>query len=289
LGRRSVGRRTETAASAPSASSTPAPSTAPPRGALAQIDAIEPAGAARIDGIGRPDWLILSAGSAWVAGDGDGVGRLDGRAAKLAGSIAVPGEVCLAMDVGFESIWVGSCGTPSVTRIDPETAQVVATVRVPVDDLLEESSVAAGEQDVWVLSRSSGKLVKIDPKVNKVAATFAQPAGAGAIRAAFGALWVTVPDRNTLLRLDPTTGATVAEVTVGGGPRFLAVGEGGVWVLNQADGSVTRVDPATNTVVATVVVSGMAVTAAISRPEAARSGRGSATRSWRRSTLRPTR
>jgi YVTN family beta-propeller protein len=110
-----------------------------------------------------------------------------------------------------------------------------------------------------VLSAGTGTLTRIDPRTNAVAGGFPQPAGAGAIRAAFGALWVSVPGEGSLLRLDPATGRTVAKVPVGVQPRFLAVGEKSVWVLNQGDGSVTRVDPATNAVTATIRVDSVGI------------------------------
>jgi virginiamycin B lyase len=226
---------------------------------LPSVTDLGDAGARRAEDVGTPDWLVVAEGSAWAAGVGDGVGRFDGATGKLLGSVAVPGEVCLAMDVGFDSIWVGSCGEPQISRIDPRTAKVVATIELAVDDLAVESSLAAGEGGVWALSSGSdAKLLKIDPQTNKVAATYPAPAGSAAIRAAFGALWVTNDD-GTLLRLDPEDGSVITKIRVGTGPRFLAVGEGGVWVLNQADGSVSHVDPETNKVVATISVDGSAV------------------------------
>ncbi len=71
---------------------------------------IEAAGATRIADLGQPDWLAIAGGSTWAAGVGDGVGRLDPVTGALRDSVAVPGAVCLAMDVGFGSLWVGSCG-----------------------------------------------------------------------------------------------------------------------------------------------------------------------------------
>ena len=55
-----------------------------------------------------------------------------------------------------------------MTRINPKTGKIVASIPLKVTDLSEESSVAAGEGAVWVLSsQSEGKLLKIDPKTNR--------------------------------------------------------------------------------------------------------------------------
>jgi len=232
-----------TAAAASTAAALPAPPTATD---------IEGAGAKVVPDLGQPDWLAIAGGATWAAGVGDGVGRLDPTTGALTDSVAVPGAVCLAMDVGFDALWVGSCGSePAILRIDPVKGEVVATIPIAASDLSPESSIAAGEGAVWVQT-ADADLVKIDPATNKVVATTPAPAGTVALRTGFGALWATNVTKGTLQRLDPATATVQAEIPVGDGPRFLAIGEDAVWVLNQADGSVTRVDPATNTAAATI-------------------------------------
>ncbi len=219
------------------------------------MNSIEAAGATRIGDLGQPDWLQVAGGSTWAAGVGDGVGRLDGKTGKSLGSVAVPGVVCLGMDVGFESLWVPSCGVPTLTRIDPKSGRILASIPLAVEDLREESSIGAGEGGVWVLSGGGDpKLLKIDPKTNALATTFAQPPGSAALRAAYGALWITNSAAGTLMKVDPATGAVSKEIPVGAIPRFLAVGEDAVWVMNQQDATVSRIDPKTAAVVATISV-----------------------------------
>ena len=75
-----------------------------PTAALPAVQPIESTGAVAIGDLGQPDWLVVAGGSAWAAGVGTGVGRLDGKTGKLLGSVAVPGDVCLAMDVGFDAV-----------------------------------------------------------------------------------------------------------------------------------------------------------------------------------------
>jgi YVTN family beta-propeller protein len=242
--------------SAPTATSGPA-TTAPTTTAAAlpappAATDIEAAGAKVVADLGEPDWLAIAGGATWAAGVGDGVGRLDPATGALTKSVAVPGAVCLAMDVGFDALWVGSCGSdPAILRIDPVQGKVVATIPIDASDLSPESSIAAGEGAVWVQT-ADADLVKIDPATNKVVSTTPAAPGIVALRAGLGALWATNVTDGTLQRLDPATAAVQAEIPVGDGPRFLAVGEDAVWVLNQGDGTVTRVDPATNTAAATI-------------------------------------
>jgi len=220
---------------------------------------IEAAGASRIGDLGEPDWLAIAGGSTWAAGVGDGIGRLDPKTGALHGSVAVPGAVCLAMDVGFGSLWAGSCGAqPSILRIDPRKGKVIAAIPIEASDLSPESSIAAGEGAVWVQT-ADADLVKIDPATNAVVTKVKAADGIVALRAGLGALWATDVTNNTLQRLDPADASVQAEIPVGDGPRFLAIGEGAVWVLNQADGTVTRVDPTTNSATATIPVDAGAI------------------------------
>ena len=215
--------------------------------------AIEDAGAVRFDVAGEPDWLTLAGGSVFAYTTG--VGRFDATTGELLGTTDVGGQsICLAMDAGFGSVWVGLCGTPSLVRIDPATGDVQATIPLPVTDLHEESSVAAGEGGVFLVAKSENQIVKVDPSTNDVAAVFDVPPGATAARAGFGSLWVSSHANDVVSRLDPATGELLATIDVGDGPRFLAIGADGVWVMNQAGGSLSKIDPTTDTVVATVQV-----------------------------------
>jgi streptogramin lyase len=139
-------------------------------------------------------------------------------------------------------------------RIDPATGDVQATIPLPVTDLHEESSVAAGEGGVFLVAESEDQIVKVDPSTNAVAAVFDVPAGATAARAGLGSLWVTYRSLDQVRRFDPATGDVLATIEVGDGPRFLAIGGDGVWVMNQAGGSLSKIDPTTDTVVAAVQV-----------------------------------
>lgn len=215
--------------------------------------AIEDAGAVRFDVAGEPDWLTLAGG--FVFAYTTGVGRFDATTGELLGTTDVGGQpICLDMDAGFGSVWVGLCGTPTLVRIDPATGEVQATIPLPVADLHEESSVAAGEGGVFLVARSENQIVKVDPSTDAVAVVFDVPPGATAARVGFGSLWVSHNALDVVSRLDPATGKVIASIDVGNGPRFLAIGADGVWVMNQEGGSLSKIDPTTDTVVATVQV-----------------------------------
>jgi YVTN family beta-propeller protein len=108
-----------------------------------------------------------------------------------------PGPVELA--VGAGSVWVanrtlgrngffpsGKRGT--VSRIDPETNAVVATIRVGH----EPSGIAVGDGAIWVVNRTDFTVSRIDPGTNRVIATIPignRPTG---IAAGGGSVFVAV-------------------------------------------------------------------------------------------------
>jgi YVTN family beta-propeller protein len=194
----------------------------------------------------------------------------------------------LAID---EHAWVSNAPKDTVSRLDPKTNVVVATITTgkrPCSGLAvgfgslwvpncrdntvarvdlktnavtasiattiasSEGGIAVGASSVWLVIDKKGTLVRFDPATNKPVAEIHVPAGSYGIAFGEGAVWVTSTDGNSLTRVDPNTNLIVDTIPVGKAPRFLAVGEGGVWTLNQGDGTVSRVDPKTNKVVATI-------------------------------------
>ena len=215
---------------------------------------IEAAGATHIDLTGEPDWVAIAAGSAWVAVTG-GVRMVDGATGDVDGLVPIDDVVCLAMDVGFDSVWAGGCGKHMLARIEPKTGLLFTPfIDLPIRAIQGESSIAAGEGGVWLVSVDH-ELVRVDPVINRADRdTWPLPAGAAAARAGLGSIWVTVTPTDTLLRISPADPKTSQAIKVGDQPRFLAIGEDAVWVMNQGDGSVSRVDR-TGAVVATIPVS----------------------------------
>jgi virginiamycin B lyase len=240
------------ASASASSGSSPSPSASGPDAIDARRD-VEAAGATRIDVEGEPDWLAVTGGSAWAAVAG-GVRRLDGTTGEPDGLVPIPGTICLAFDVGFDSLWAGSCDRHLLARIDPPTGSLdTPFIDLPIVALQDEGSIGVGESGVWLIS-TGFELLHLDPVTNRVDGTSPLPVSAAAVRVGLGSVWVTVPATDTLLRIDPDEPSTSRSIDVGDGPRFLAVGEDAVWVMNQGDGSVSRA-AADGTVVATIDVS----------------------------------
>ena len=196
----------------------------------------------------------------------------------------------LAID---EAAWVSNYPNNSVSRMDPKTNTVAATIAVgkgpcsglaaafgsvwvpncgdqtisrvdlktnqvtatiPTTIADSEGGIAAGAGSIWVMTDKKGTLARIDPDTNKVVAEIAVAPGSYGVAFGEGAVWITSTDKSVLTRVDPHTNLVAETIAVGPSPRFLSVGEGAVWTLNQGDGSVTRVDAKTNKIVATIEV-----------------------------------
>ena len=163
--------------------------------------------------------MTVAFGSLWVANCRDrSLSRID-----LSGTPSVVATIAtgladrrgeLSVAAGAGSVWILSDQAGALSRIDPSSNQVVATIAV------KPNSFAAvfGFGSVWITNTGAPKST----------------------------------EPGSVQRIDPATNQVVATIPVGPVPRFLAAGEGGVWTLNQGDGSVSRIDPASNAVVATI-------------------------------------
>ena len=252
------------ACAGPSTSTTPGPTSATLPTGTPQVQStstigggpvpIESTGATRIDVSGEPDWIALAGGSAWVAVVG-GIRKIDAATGKVDGLVPIDDVVCLALDVGFDSLWAGGCDHHQLIRIVPSSGLLFTPpIDLPIPAIVNESSIAAGEGGIWVVS-TDHRLVRVDPVTNRADPDPTPLAeGAAAARAGLGSVWVTVPRSDTLLRIPPADPRTSQAIQVGDSPRFLAIGDDAVWVMDQGSGSVTRVDR-DGKVVATIKVS----------------------------------
>jgi streptogramin lyase len=127
--------------------------------------------------------------------------------------------------VAPDAVWVNGHRSGTVTRVDPETNQVVAKIDVPVPGCTAGmgcwglGGIAANRRSVWVQNLEASALVHIDPKTNEVVGSIPAPALRTMISAPL---------------LDGTD----------------------VWaVLDRADGTIARVSGETHAVTKTIAVS----------------------------------
>lgn len=198
----------------------------------------------------------------------------------------------LRLDAGPKAVWVTSEKDGTLTRLDPDTGEALAT-----RDLGKgPSGVGVGSKWVWVTDPERGALLRLEPRSGRmkeiavpgepgpialggnrvwladldgrgVSAVNAEgaslyrgglPPQAPGLRLAWGdgGLWIAIADANVIRRLDPGTLVAGEPIRVGRGPAGLTVAGGFVWVANSREGTVSKVDPVLREVVEKIDVDG---------------------------------
>jgi virginiamycin B lyase len=155
--------------------------------------------------------------------------------------------------VSPEAVWTANKDANSVTRIDPATGAVVATIPVPKTP----TSIAFGADSVWVCSQTGGAmgLTRIDPVMNRIVAQIDVGASAGyqcdwvQFSSLTGALWIVAFDpltqrEDVIERIDPATNQVRATIHLQDNIQTsLAIGATDVWACNES--TLYRVDAQT--------------------------------------------
>lgn len=133
----------------------------------------------------------------WITSEEAGrLTRVNPHNTEVVEEIAVgprPGRLA----VGEGGVWTLN-GDGSVSRVDPQTNKVVATITLGGG--IAGGDIAAGAGSVWV-SAPGSPLVRIDPRTNRAVQRFTGEGG-GAVLVAHGSVWVAAGPRTTW-RLDP--------------------------------------------------------------------------------------
>jgi streptogramin lyase len=168
-------------------------------------------------GSDRPCGVAVGEGAVWLTtleGRLARVGRQTGRLARV-----IPTDEAACVAAGAGGVWVTSPNRGVVTRVDPETFEIVA--EIPLDGFPQ--GIAVGFGSVWVAAGdppdgAHGGVSRIDPSTTEVVRTILVP-------------HLPVPNR----------------------PEFLATGAGSVW-LTSNNGTIAQVDPRANQLVDTIRV-----------------------------------
>jgi YVTN family beta-propeller protein len=209
-----------------------------------------PPGSGQWDGVcGNP---VAGEGAVWATGGPSGplfkvdptsgrvidTAKIDGCGAESDGSVGVA--------VGAGSLWVGS-GPNDVLRVDPETLEVQATIKVPGGPI-SVGPTSFGGDALWVTQLPSGGdfdngfLLRIDPGTNRVTARTPVGFGPGDTCVAGGSVWVLNGMDGTVSQIDRSTARVRRTITIGGGEDpALACGFGSVWATKFDESTVVRI------------------------------------------------
>jgi branched-chain amino acid transport system substrate-binding protein len=199
---------------------------------------------------------------------GNAVAEINGRAV----SYSPVGNTPSTIAVGEGAVWVLNADDRTISKIDPDTNEVVKTFGTGG----ETTDLAVGEGAVWVGNgaRTPGPVAlvhtasisRLDPETTAATATARLPAfvqtpaavsaaesktlGVSQLAVGAGAVWAINPDR-TVSRIDAETGAHVDTIQTKAGGA-IAAGAEGVWALSDEAPAVLRIDPRTNRVDRTI-------------------------------------
>lgn len=191
--------------------------------------------------------MALAADSLWVANCPDAnLYRISTKDAKvqtiIETGIANPkGETNVV--AGDGSIWVPSDAKGVISRIDPATDKVIATVEVDPGTFYLSYGLGA----LWAVSSDEQSLQKIDPATNAVVGKVALGKQPGFLTAGEGAVWVQEQGDGTVARVDPETLEVSGRVPVGENLIYgdIDTGGGSVWLRTTDDQVFAIIDPET--------------------------------------------
>jgi streptogramin lyase len=178
--------------------------------------------------------VLAAYGSLWSL-QPDRVVRLDPVDGHVAATVPVPGESDeRSLAVGAGSIWVDDTGTAKVTRIDPRTNRVVATIPL-LEGFFDPDGIAFLDGLLWVARPQPmglyGDIVGIDPATNRIVRRSSQTSTPRTfyVIAGSGALWFTGGGSGyELERFDTRTLKT--RVTREGVMAIVGVSPGRLWL-----------------------------------------------------------
>ena len=196
------------------------------------------------------DWVAVTDDAVWAAAAGPfAVHRIDPKTNQRVASVALPGEACAGLALGFGSLWVPLCtAKPSLAKIDLAGNRLTAVF--PVGPAAAEGGVTTSADSVWIVIDKSGTLAKIDPATGTIRHTIKVPAGSYNPYFSGGSIWVTRNAGAELTQIDASNDTVLATARTGPHPRFLTGAAGAIWTLNQGDGTLSRVDIMTRQVTA---------------------------------------
>jgi YVTN family beta-propeller protein len=149
-----------------------------------------------------------------------------------------------AIAYGHGSLWVANTDDETLSRIDPRTREVVATIGVgPAVDL------AIGPDAVWTANGIDGTVGRVDPVSGVRIATIdlrgddpVVPNTVNAVAVGGGAVWAAVA--RSVVRIDPATNRVARVVKLVATPFFVRYGHGSVWAATSAE-RLLRIEPRT--------------------------------------------
>ncbi len=246
---------------------------------------------AGVNVVGAPVGASVGFGSFWVrTGSGTDIYRIDAAtntvSVDIRGLSTAPSGYSQEVAAGEGAIWTSNIFGGSVSRIDPNTNRVVATIPVwptnvctpsPSTSCSAPAGIAITPGAVWVVLHHEWTVVRIDPATNTVVATI--PIGSGlpesgpeGLAAANGFVYVGggggLGSERFLKRIDPATNAVTPVIDLPTGCDRKAATGSHVWVGIDGcgpgePGSIADIDADSGSIVGRVALGGPPLDVAI--------------------------
>ena len=165
---------------------------------LLRIDPKENAIAAEIRLPVSCNSIVFAESALWVTCPGERLLRIDPRTNLIDKRIEVAADP-VSVTAGEGSIWVLGRKEGKISRVDPKTNKVIATVELEIPNA--EGMLAFGGGYLWA-SVHGFPLTRIVPATDKVAQQF-PGAGGGRLWFGLGSLWLGSAESKTVARIDP--------------------------------------------------------------------------------------
>jgi len=137
-------------------------------GAVVHVDIASGEELLRVSTLEGPLEVAAAFEAVWVVTHAGYVVRLDPEFGETIAAISVGGRPGIA--IGFDSVWARSDDEGTISRIDPSTNEVVATIELPTFT----TDIEVAGDSVWVAGgpqrgscEDAGYLVRIDPSTNE--------------------------------------------------------------------------------------------------------------------------
>ncbi len=209
-----------------------------------------------------PQWMVFS-DSILIPNKSGGLDRLDAKTNKLVDPVAGVTKPCGGAVTGFKSLWLASCETRSLIRLDARIAADPKAVRAgrggrrpegeadakPAETAKADDAEKPPADSKQGSERGTAKLAE-PVKINTGVST-ANPS----IAADNDSVWLLTDDKSTLSRIDPDQNKVVAELRLPAGCNSLTFGEMALWVTCPSENRVLRINPETNLVEKRIEVS----------------------------------
>ncbi len=210
-----------------------------------------------------PSSIAVGAGAVWVLdADDTTISVIDPETRSLE-SVFSTSSTPTDLAAGAGALWIGNAfralpfsatGYPeSVSRVDPDTRVVVATIRLPRPNVVRYNAasrftaplehMAVTSDAVWVVGADLG-VYRIDPRTNQRVGGRVKGVDAVGIAAGGGGVWVIEFGDARVAKIDPRTNTITQRIPVSSkGLSSIAVGTRDVWAADPFGGLVWRIDP----------------------------------------------